>query len=230
MAADTVSTGPARRLLDTRSDHRSPRPEGSAESRRWFLRGLVGASGLALAASPPTLGQAAQFGLTHPTTDDVLSLRLLLDLEHLAYALYREAAHRHDEDAGNDVATSLNRLVLHRLSEHECNHVGLLTALIVERDGPVASVPAYDFAYADEREFVQVAAEIENALVGTYVEILPAINEPFLCRVLTSLLAVEARHAAYVSGLSGELSFPQAREGAASRTASLLVIDRYRVN
>jgi hypothetical protein len=56
-----------------------------------------------------------------------------------------------------------------------------------------------------------------------------AATEPLLRRVATSLLAVEARHATFFNGLAGPSPFPQAREGAASPLASLLVIDRYRL-
>jgi hypothetical protein len=231
MAERPFSTEPARSLRDVRSHHPGVRREDSPECRRWFLRlvALAGASGLALVAARPALTHGAQFDLASAKTDDVANLRLLLDLEHLAYALYREAAIRFGEVPGDDLTTSLHRSVLPRVREHEGDHVGLLTALLVERDGPLAAVATYDFGYSDERGFVQVATHIENALVGAYVHVLPAINEPFLHRVLTSLLAVEARHAAYFGGQSGEPAFPQAREGAASKIASLLVIDRYLV-
>jgi hypothetical protein len=66
------------------------------------------------------------------------------------------------------------------------------------------------------------------ALVGAYVAVVPALQEPFVRRVATSLLAVEARHAAFFNGQTRAPVFPRLREDPASRVAARLVIERYR--
>src|SRR5690242_12282837 len=89
------------------------------KSRRWLVRraALAAASGVAAACARPAPGRSAQLDLPFPAADDVWNLRLLLNMEQLASALYADAAQRLGE------AALVRRLVL-----QELDHVGLLTA------------------------------------------------------------------------------------------------------
>ncbi len=182
-------------------------------SRRALLAGsarLAGAGALAVgfAGLGPgrTMAQGAEFA------GDLDHLRRLHGVEQAAHALYRGALIRFTSDD----STSGDRLLptyptLARIRDQEQGHLSLLAQEIVARGGEPATPPtAFDFGYDDFAGFLQVAAEIEAASVAAYVGAVAAIAEPALRETVAGVLAVEARHAAYVNGRVGDSPFPSA--------------------
>jgi rubrerythrin len=202
---------------------------GTMSRRRFGVQAaLAGAGAIAFGTRAGAPVGAAPLGPS-PTVyaDDIDILVQLLAVEHLTYALYRQGISRMAARPADEPALSVSLPVIRRLRDQEGRHVGLLTALLAERNGPIAAIPGYDFGYADGDGFLQVAATIENAAVATYTGAVPTISDPWLRRALTAVLAVEARHAAYLSGAIGASPFPQASETVANKLPTLLFVERF---
>ena len=206
-----------------------------ATSRATTRRGLLsaaaktaGAGALALvAAGLPTVGNPSLTGASAEFADDRDVLRYVLGLEHLEYALYRDALWRFSVDEANEDRPIPRYPTLQRIRDQERHHVGLLTAALAERGGEVPAVAEYDFGYDDFAGFLAVAAEAQTAVVAAYAGALPATAEPALVALLAGLLGVEARHAAYLNGRIGESPFPAVSDAASTRAETLAFAERY---
>ena len=201
-----------------------------AGSRRAFLAGstkLAGAGALTVAVGGLAPVRPAAAGAEF--ADDVDVLRYLSGLEQTAYALYRGAMIRFSSDESSSGDRLLPKYpTLARIRDQERGHLALLTAGIAARGGePAATAPAYDFGYEDFAGFLRVAAELEAAVVAAYVGAVAAIAEPALRATVAGVLAVEARHAAYVNGRLGASPFPAATDAARSRAEVLAVTGRF---
>ena len=202
-----------------------------AGSRRAFLTGssALACGALAAALGGPTPSRPAAAAAGAQFADDVNVLRNLRGLEEAAHALYRGALIRFSSDE----STSGDRLLpkyptLARIRDQERAHLALLTAEIAARGGgPAATAPAFDFGYADFAGFLRVAAELEAAAVAAYVRAVAAIGEPALRATAAGVLAVEARHAAYVNWRIGASPFPAATDAALPRSEMLAVTGRF---
>ena len=171
---------------------------------------------------------SAQLGPS-PTVyaDDIDILVQLLAVEHLTYALYRQQVSRLNAAGPAEPPAPVSLIALRQLRNQEGRHVGLLTAILAERNGPIASIPGYDFGVVDATGFARVAATIENEVVATYTGAVPALTDPWLRRTLTAVLAVEARHATFLNEATGASPFPRESETAANKLRTLLFTEGF---
>lgn len=142
--------------------------------------------------------------------DDIEVLNYALTLEHLELAFYRDGVGQFDlgTDAfGNDVATLFTSI-----RDHEQAHVDTLTQVITELGGEPVAEATYDFGYTDAATFIATAQALENTGVRAYDGAGASISDPGLLTAAGSIVAVEARHAAYLNLLNGAIPFPAAFE------------------
>lgn len=182
---------------------------------------LAGVGALTLAAVPGLRPVAAQ------SAYDLARLNDLLALEHLEHALYRDAlesfgAEDFDEERPASVHPSLSLI-----QQQEAEHVAALQQEIDDRSETPVEEGRYAFGYEDIDGFLVVAAAIENVAVAAYIDAIPTIADRRLLATLTSILAVEARHSAYLNARLALPSFPKAFDAATNSTSVRAVIDLY---
>lgn len=156
-------------------------------------------------------GPAHQRMMAIQTTfaDDVEVLNYALTLEHLEAAFYGLAA---DYDLGTDpYGNSISEYVAVIL-EHEVAHVDTLTSVISELGGEPVAAGEYDFGVTDAGTFLATAAVLEGVGVSAYDGAGQFIQNGDLLTAAGSIVAVEARHAAYLNVVNGESPFPAAFE------------------
>lgn len=141
--------------------------------------------------------------------DDIEVLNYALTLEHLEAAFYQATA---DYELGTDpYGNSINEYVT-LVGEHETAHVDTLTAVITELGGEPVAAAEYDFGVTDTASFLATAAIMENLGVSAYDGAGQFIMNPDLLTAAGSIVAVEARHAAYLNAVIGDSPFPAAFE------------------
>lgn len=140
---------------------------------------------------------------------DVDVLNYALTLEHLEAAFYELVPeYEFEEDGfGNSITDNLTTI-----GEHENAHVEALTAVITDLGGEPVERLEYDFGVTDTQSFLATAAILENTGVSAYDGAAAAIEDPALLTAAGEIVAVEARHAAYLNLITGELPFPSALE------------------
>ncbi|MBA2277324.1 MAG: ferritin-like domain-containing protein [Chloroflexia bacterium] len=184
---------------------------GQQLTRRDALRGSAKfAAGGAIAASvalSPAMSRliAAQ----EEFEDDVDVLNYALTLEHLEATFYEMTD---DFELGEDpFGNSINEFI-GRIGEHEDAHVETLTAVISDLGGEPVEAAEYDFGVTDAESFIATAAVFENLGVSAYDGAGQFLTDPGLLTAAGTIVAVEARHAAYLNLLIGELPFPDSFE------------------
>jgi rubrerythrin len=185
-------------------------------SRRGLLTGsLKLAAGGALAMSLGNriqLGAAAQDSTPAAVTfaDDIEVLNYALTLEHLEYAFYRDGIGQFTfgtDPFGTSIDTNLAAV-----RDHEKAHVDTLTEVITQLGGTPVAEATYDFGYTDAASFLATSSAVENLGVQAYDGAGAAISNPDLLTAAGSIVAVEARHAAYLNLVIGQEPFPAAFE------------------
>ena len=170
-----------------------------------FLRAIRERQGRTyrIPASSRLLAVQVEFG------SDIDVLNYALTLEHLEAAFYQMAGHY---DLGTDgYGNSINGWMI-AVGEHETAHVETLTQVIADLgDEPVVAAE-YDFGVTDASSFLATAAIMENLGVAAYDGAAASIQDPGLLTAAGSIVAVEARHAAYLNLLTGASPFPEAYE------------------
>ncbi len=147
-----------------------------------------------------------------PFADDVEVLNYALTLEHLEYAFYRDGVGLFafgSDGFGQDINANLAAV-----RDHEGAHVATLTEVIASLGGTPVGEAAYNFgdAYADPAAFLETAAALENTGVSAYDGAAQYISDVGLLTAAGSIVAVEARHAAYLNFITGAAPFPAAFE------------------
>ena len=182
-------------------------------SRRGFLSGTAklaggGAFALATAAMPllPGLGVArAQMAFE----SDVDVLNYALTLEHLEYAFYRDGLEQFtDADFGESPFNRPISEFLVDIRDHERAHVETLTQVITDLGGEPVMEAEYNFGYTDAASFLATAQALENTGVSAYDGAAQFLENPDLLTAAGTIVAVEARHAAYLNLLNGVIPFP----------------------
>ncbi len=182
-------------------------------SRRGVLGGTAkviggGAIALAAAASPLTAGMQRVLAQAE-FADDVDVLNFALTLEHLEAAFYRDGLEQFtDEDFGQSPFNEPISQFLADIRDHEIAHVDTLTAVITDLGGDPVAEAEYDFGYTDTLSFLAVAQALENTGVSAYDGAAQFLTDPGLLTAAGTIVAVEARHAAYLNLLNGVLPFP----------------------
>jgi hypothetical protein len=190
-------------------------------SRRGFLTGGTklaagGALAVAIAGSPMLGGMLARAQDSTPMMgespfeDDIAVLNYALTLEHLETAFYRDGITQFT--FGMDPFNNSIDMMLAAIRDHEAAHVATLTDVITQLGGTPVEEATYDFGYTDARSFLATAAAVENLGVSAYDGAGMYIADAGLLTAAGSIVAVEARHAAYLNLITGAEPFPAAYE------------------
>lgn len=141
--------------------------------------------------------------------DDIEVLNYALTLEHLEAAFYEMTG---EFDLGEDPYGNSINDYLTVIGEHEAAHVATLTDVITQLGGEPVARAEYDFGVTDATSFLSTAATLENVGVAAYDGAGASIQNPDLLTAAGSIVAVEARHAAYLNIITGQSPFPAAVE------------------
>ncbi len=141
--------------------------------------------------------------------DDVDVLNYALTLEHLESAFYKLAP---DYSLGDDpFGNSIDEWV-GIIGEHEDAHVETLASVITDLGGEPVEAAEYDFGVTDAESFLATAAILEGVGVSAYDGAAQFIEDPDLLLAAGGIVAVEARHSAYLNLVIGDSPFPAAVE------------------
>jgi hypothetical protein len=181
--------------------------EGSHFMEQLFLNAVSELRAMPTGASSPAMARllAAQTEFT----SDIDVLNYALTLEHLEAAFYQMAG---DYSLGTDpFGNSIDEWAA-AIGEHETAHVATLTDVITQLGGEPVAAAQYDFGVTDAASFLATAATLENVGVAAYDGAGAAIQDKDLLTAAGSIVAVEARHAAYLNLITGTSPFPAAVE------------------
>jgi hypothetical protein len=87
-------------------------------------------------------------------------------------------------------------------------HVQTLIGVIQKLGGTPVGPACYNFGYSTVDQFVQVAQALEDTGVMAYDGAIALIQSPDLQTAGATIATVEARHAAYLRLLNGNIPFP----------------------
>jgi hypothetical protein len=190
------------------------------ERERIFSRRALLGGGMKLgAATALTVGLAGSLPMSRLSAvaqdialaSDLDVLNYALTLEHLEYAFYRDGIGNFTfgtDPFGQSIDTNLAAI-----RDHEGAHVTALTDAITAMGGTPVAEATYDFGYGtDPVAFLATAAALENTGVSAYDGAGQYIQTPDLLPVAGGIVAVEARHAAYLNLITGAEPFPNAFE------------------
>jgi len=190
-------------------------------SRRRFLSGsarLAGGGALAAAFVSVPLVRGVPSALAQDFADDLEIANYALTLEHLEYAFYRDGLKEFDQAAFDEAELpEALRKNLGKVRTHEKDHVDFLIAAISDAGGTPVEKATYDFGYDDVEGFLEVAMALENVGVAAYAGAAPFIQSKDILAAALGIHSVEARHAAYLNDINGELPFPGSFDKAMSK-------------
>ncbi len=174
-------------------------------SRKRFLASAAGivVGGGVLAALP----SAAKAHETEAGYTDLEILNFALTLEHLEAAFYNQGVKKFKRNLDNR-----ERKNFQRIRAHENTHVDALIATIEAEFAEGDAVPplTYDFKFTGIKKFLATAQLLENTGVSAYDGAIAHINEAEYLTTGATIATVEARHAAYLNDLVGDVPFPDA--------------------
>jgi len=139
-------------------------------------------------------------------TSDIDVLNYALTLEHLEAAFYELAA---DFEFGTDAYRNSIDAYIAESGANEVAHVDTLTQVITDLGGEPVARAEYDFGVTDAASFLATAAAVENLGVSAYDGAGQFIMDAGLLTAAGSIVAVEARHAAYLNQITGASPFPE---------------------
>jgi rubrerythrin len=152
-------------------------------------------------------------------TSDLDVLNYALTLEHLESAFYREGLETFSDDElmNAEVLSEFGEQVrmavpehLQTAGAHEAAHVDALSATVQDLGGTPVEEATYDFGYETPSEFFAVAMALENTGVAAYKGAAPTVSNDDVFAAAIGIHSVEARHAAFLNELNGEVPFPDA--------------------
>lgn len=179
--------------------------EETGLSRKKFLAGAAGiVVGSGALAVFPGMAKAHE---TEPGYTDKEILNYALTLEHLEAAFYNQGVKKFKRNLGNR-----ERKNFERIRAHENTHVDALIATIEAEYGANSAVPplTYDFKFTGIKKFLATAQLLENTGVSAYDGAIAHIQEADYLTTGATIATVEARHAAYLNDLNGDVPFPDA--------------------
>jgi hypothetical protein len=184
----------SREVVDAKQ--RADRREGLS-SRGRVLAIAVGAVGAAPLVR--RFLQAADAVASPSKAQDARILQLVLQLEYTQVAFYDEAL----RDAG--LQGELRRFAQTALG-HERQHLAAIRKALGSKAGPK---PSFDFGRKTKSEaaFQQTAIRLEDIAVSSYNGQATNLTAPTLAAAAT-IVSVEARHAAWVRAIAGEVAAP----------------------
>ena len=182
----------------------TPVPSATMRNAALIGVGVLGASVLQAQSTAPS---------------DVDVMNYALTLEHLEAAFYNQGLRQFSnldigraafaKDLGETASNELYAY-LSLIRSHENSHVRTLQGLL--RSFGVTPVAAcrYNFDFSTVDAFLNTARVLENTGVMAYDGALSLVRSPRLRTAAATIATVEARHAAYLNVLSGNLAAPDA--------------------
>jgi hypothetical protein len=157
----------------------------------------------------PGVATARLAALQTTFATDVDVLNYALTLEHLEAAFYQLAG---QYALGTDpFGNAINDWVA-AAGEQEAAHVTTLTDVIGQLGGEPVAAAEYDFGVTDATAFLKTAMTLENVGVSAYDGAGQFLQSADLLTAAGGIVAVEARHAAYLNLVNGAIPFPAATE------------------
>ncbi|WP_445151314.1 ferritin-like domain-containing protein [Baekduia sp. Peel2402] len=160
-----------------------------------FRRAGAAAGGLGVAAAivPGFLGGTANAREGGSKKEDIKILNFALTLEYLEAAFYAEAVNR-----GVYSGSVLNFAQV--VASHEATHVATLKSVLGSK---AVAKPSFDFKGTTKKwsTFLRTAKVLEDTGVAAYQGQAPRIHQNAVLGPAAAILAVEARHAAWVRDL-----------------------------
>lgn len=191
-------------------------------SRRHVITGGFRLAGMSVMAAGawPILSRLAVSAQDFKGDVDVLNYALTL--EHLEFAFYRDGVASLSFGSGPFGESIDANFAMFR--DHEAAHVRTLTDVVKQLGGTPVTEATYDFGYGtDPQKFLATARALENTGVSAYDGAASALTTADLLTAAGTIVAVEARHAAYLDLLSGQVPFPAPFEQPASRADVLKI-------
>jgi hypothetical protein len=174
-------------------------------SHEQLILGLIREQAAGRRGAAPTRLAALQSQLA----TDIDVLNYALTLEHLEAAFYQMTG---DYDLGTDPFGNAINDWLAMVGEHETAHVATLTEVIGQLGGEPVAAAQYDFGVTDAASFLTTAMTLENVGVAAYDGAAQFLQNADLLLAAGGIVAVEARHAAYLNLVNGASPFPAAVE------------------
>lgn len=168
----------------------------------------AGSRGMALSASGSSaMGRLLLAQTTLKTDVDVVNYALTL--EHLESAFYKLASQYTfaNDPFGNSIGDRVKEI-----GGHEDAHVTALTKVVNDLGGTPVKAATYNFGVTDAHSFLATAMALENIGVAAYDGAGAMIKSPDILTAAGQIVAVEARHAAYLNLVNGTVPFPSAVE------------------
>jgi rubrerythrin len=164
------------------------------ETRSAFLgrTGSLAGGGLLIGAIPVALAAAQGGGLSK---GDVKILNYALTLEYLEAAFYAEAVSKGKLDG-------IAQTFANTVAQHEAAHVAALQKTLGSQ---AVKKPSFDFkgTTGGKKTFLKTAQTLEDTGVAAYQGQADKIKSATVLAAAGSILAVEARHAAWVRDIIG---------------------------
>jgi len=181
-----------------------------------------------------TLLSSSLSAQTAPT--DLTLLNFALSLENLEAAFYTQGLAQFSSTDFNNSTFIQNfgsvisgdvYAYLSLIRNHETQHVRSLQALITSLNGTPIKPCTYNFGYKTADDFITVAALLENTGVMAYDGAMSQISSASLKTQAATIATVEARHASYLSLLTGNSPFPASFDTPATSTAILAAAAKF---
>jgi len=191
---------------------------GIMPSEATAMPGASGAARTAVIIGAGVLGAGLLRGQgTAPNDIDILNYALTL--EHLEAAFYNQGLRQFSnleigraafaqplgETASNELYAYLSLI-----RSHENAHVRTLQSTLRSFGATPVAACRYNFDFSTVDTFLNTARVLENTGVMAYNGALGLIRSPRLRTAAATIATVEARHAAYLNVLSGNLAAPDA--------------------
>jgi len=133
---------------------------------------------------------------------DIEVLNFALTLEYLEAAFYMEAAKI-------DGLSEESVKAVETFGDEEQQHVDALTKTIQDLGGKPVAAPMVDFGtLSNEKQFLKLAVTFEDLGVSAYNGAAPSIKSKEVLAAAGSIVQIEARHAARIRLLRGEMPAP----------------------
>ena len=180
----------------------------------FIARGAIAASAVyGLSAVTPFVSQA----LAQSGGGDVDILNFALTLEYLEAAFYK--------DALSKVKLSGQvKSLAKEFGDQEAEHVKALTAAIKSLGGKPVKAPTVAFPLKDQASFQKLAVTFEDTGVSAYNGAAPMIKAAKVLGAAGSIVQVEARHAAAMRALDGQMPAPTGFDKTLDKTQVLSAV------
>jgi rubrerythrin len=175
---------------------------GAAPARSHSRRGLIVAAGAGALAATPLVGRLVGLGAATAApsrAQDARILQLVLQLEYTQVAFYDEALRRASLEGDlHDFAVTARG--------HERSHLAAIKKALGAKAG---AKPKFDFGNKTKSAtaFTKAAIELEDIAVSGYNGQAGNLTKPTLAAA-AEIVSVEARHAAWVRAIAGEVAAP----------------------